>query len=242
MESQFDALAGLYEDMAQWPFRRFIETPNVFAALGGLDGRDVLDFGCGSGTYSRWLKARGARRVVGYDVSEGMLDHARRREQKERLGIEYASALDAGLEGGFDLVLAVYVLPYATSREELDAMCASMARALRPGGRLVALPIHPEYVRDRDYYAPYGFRMAPDGPDVDGGRVRLELCRPPHDARVTAHVWSRETLESAMRRAGFAPVQWIGHGLPGDDAGAAEVASMQAYWRRPHAALMNCQR
>lgn len=242
MESQFDELASLYEDMAQWPFRKQMEIPNVFAVLGDLTGRDVLDFGCGNGMYSRWMKARGARRVVGYDVSDGMLQYARRREEKERLGIEHTSNLSADLDGRFDLVLAVYVLPYATTREELDAMCASMARPLRPGGRLVALPIHPDYVRETSYYEQYGFRMTPDGPDVDGGKVRLDLCKPPYDATVTAYYWNKDSLESAMHGAGFRPVQWVSHGLLSREENDEAGGFMRPYWRKPHAAIMNCQR
>ncbi|AZE47017.1 hypothetical protein C4K04_1325 [Pseudomonas chlororaphis] len=242
MESQFDELASLYEDMAQWPFRRCMEIPNVFAVLGNLAQCDVLDFGCGNGMYSRWMKQRGARRVVGYDVSDGMLHYARRREEKDRLGIEYTSRLDADHEGQFDLVLAVYVLPYASTQQELQAMCAMMARPLRPGGRLVALPIHPDYVRDPSYYEPYGLRMTPDGPDVDGGRVRLDLCLPPYDASVTAYCWHKETLENAMQEAGFLPVQWVQHGLLSPHENDESGGLMQAYWRKPHAAIMNCQR
>lgn len=242
MESQFDELAGLYEDMAQWPFRRYMEIPNVFAVLGSLHQCDVLDFGCGNGMYSRWMKERGARRVVGYDVSEGMLHYARRREEKDRLGIEYTSQLGAEHEGRFDLVLAVYVLPYAATRTELQTMCAAMARPLRPGGRLVALPIHPDYERDREYYERYGFRMAPDGPDVDGGRVSLDLCMPPYDASVTAYYWGKDTLEAAMQDAGFRPVQWVQHGLLSREDDGEAGGFMQAYWRKPHAAIMNCQR
>lgn len=242
MESQFDELASLYEDMAQWPFRKYMEIPNVFAVLGDLTGRDVLDFGCGNGMYSRWIKARGARRVVGYDVSDGMLQYARRREEKERLGVEHTSDLSADLDGRFDLVLAVYVLPYATTREELAAMCASMVRPLRPGGRLVALPIHPDYVRDMRYYEQYGFRMTPDGPDVDGGKVRLDLCKPPYDATVTAYYWNKDSLEAAMHGAGFRPVQWVSHGLLSREQDDEAGGFMRPYWQKPHAAIMNCQR
>ncbi|EPX56861.1 hypothetical protein D187_007296 [Cystobacter fuscus DSM 2262] len=143
--------------------------------LGSVEQMDVLDFGCGSGLYSRLLKERGARRVVGYDEAEGMLRYASRREEKERRGIEYTSRLADRLEGQFDVVLGVYVLPYASTREGLHAMCASMSRLLRPGGRLLTLPIHPAYEGDPEYYRPYGLRLVSDRPHEEGGAVQLEL-------------------------------------------------------------------
>ncbi|RDK02990.1 class I SAM-dependent methyltransferase [Paraburkholderia lacunae] len=240
MESQFDDLAALYDEMASWPFRRDMEIPNVLATLGDVSGRDILDFGCGNGMYSRWLKERGARRVTGYDVSDGMLNYARRREEKDGLGITFTQNL-SDLDGQFDIVLAVYVLPYATTHEGLHELCVSMARPLRRGGRLIALPIHPDYARDPSYYEPYGLRLAPEGPDVDGGRVQLDLCLPPHESRVTAYVWSKESLDAALYAAGLGPVQWVQYGLIGRSANTGADDFMEAYWRKPHAAILNCQ-
>ncbi|MGW0043673.1 class I SAM-dependent DNA methyltransferase [Rhodococcus sp. NPDC003348] len=244
MQSQFDELADLYEDMAGWPFRRFLEIPNFLAVLGDLADRDVLDFGCGNGMYARLLKEQGARRVVGYDVSDGMLEYARAREVENPLGIEFASDLGDDLAGRFDLVLAVYVLPYATTRQELHAMCAQMAKPLRPGGRLVTLPIHPDYVRDPAYYERFGFRLTPIGPDVDGGEVQLDLFGPGgagDEDTVTAYVWTKDSIDEAMHAAGFALTQWVDYGRYRSAAADSEEELLRAYWERPHAAIVNCR-
>lgn len=159
---QFDKLGALYEDMALWPFRRYIETPSVQLALGSLDGLDVVDYGCGSGYYSRLLKTGGAKQVVGYDLAEGMLDYARRCAQRDGLDIEFRSSLGDACSGRFDLVLAVYVLPYATTQQELEQMTMEMMGPLRPGGRLVALPIHQRYAPETSYYQGCGFTLTPE--------------------------------------------------------------------------------
>lgn len=245
MQSQFDELADLYEDMAAWPFRRHLEIPNVLAVLGDLAGRDVLDFGCGNGMYSRWLKEQGARRVVGYDVSDGMLEYARTWEQNSPRGITFTSELTPDLEGQFDLVLAVYVLPYATTRQELHEMCAQMARPLRSGGRLVTLPIHPDYERDSSYYERYGFRLTPIGPDVDGGQVQLDLFDPSDRTKedtVTAYVWAKESIDDAMHSSGFQMAQWVDHAQVRSPEADAEAHLLRGYWERPHAAILNCRK
>lgn len=247
MQSQFDELADLYEGMAAWPFRRHLEIPNVLAALGDLEGRDILDFGCGNGMYSRWLKERGAQRVVGYDVSDGMLEYARRWELNSPRGISFTSDLTDDLEERFDLVLAVYVLPYATTRDELHDMCAQMARPLRPGGRLVTLPIHPDYDRDPSYYERYGFRLTPIGPDEDGSQVRLDLFEPSNgdnadEDTVIAHVWEKPSIDDAMHAAGFQLVQWIDHAQVRSPEADAEADLLRDYWTKPHAAILNCRK
>jgi predicted TPR repeat methyltransferase len=139
--SQFDELASLYEEMAELPWRKDLEIPTVLGLLGDLTGAAVLDIGCGSGLYTRRIRSHGARRVVGIDESEGMVAYAKAREREERLGIEYlVGPLPASEYEAFDLVLGVYVLPYATTLGELRALCALSDRPLP---ELVA-PTRPE--------------------------------------------------------------------------------------------------
>ncbi len=242
---QFDQLGELYDDLATWPFRRCIETPSVKSALGSLAGLDVVDYGCGSGFYARVMSAAGARRVVGYDLAEGMLDYARQSAERAGISIDFRSMLGPECDGMFDVVLAVYVLPYATSVSELDRMCAEMMAPLRPGGRLIALPIHARYASDPAYYAPCGFTLTPDDPHDpyrDGGRVRLDLRYGQHDASVYAWYWSEDAIGTSLEKAGAISLSWSNPRLdPACDA--AEVAdALRAYVAKPHASILQCRK
>ncbi|CAI0807541.1 Ribosomal protein L11 methylase [Serratia ficaria] len=234
-EPQFDSLAPLYEDMANWPFRKEIEIPAVLTRLGDLCGLRILDFGCGSGHYSRLLKAKGAERVVGYDVAGGMLHYALEREAQERRGIEYASDL-RGFESQFDLVLGVYVLPYAATREQLSAMVRSMVALLRPGGRLLTLPLNPAYAPQADYYAPYGFRLTTATPHQEGSEVHLHLPVGDRHVDITAWYWSRETLTRTLQQSGLSEIQWHAPHPPNP---ASASPSLDAYLQRPHTMLVD---
>lgn len=243
--AQFDQLGALYEDMANWPFRRRIETPSVKTALGDLRSLDALDYGCGSGFYSRVLKNGGARRVVGYDLADGMLAYAKRRAQAERVDVEFTSSLTPDHAESFDLVLSVYVLPYATTATELTQMCAEMMRPLRPGGRLIALPIHPRFEPVPSYYEGCGFRLTPDDGDTpyrDGSRIRLDLCYQQHDASVYAWYWSAESIDAALRAAGAATVTWSNPDIDRRGDPAQVPPELQAYVDKPHAAVIECRK
>ncbi|MET4803916.1 class I SAM-dependent methyltransferase [Bradyrhizobium sp. LB11.1] len=203
---QFDELAGLHEHMSQWPLRRYIEIPSVLEAIGDVDGLSILDFGCGTGAYSRILKERGALCVVGCDPAPGMLNYARRRAEKEALDISFISYLCANMKAQFDLVLASYVLPYAADKAELDSMCVEMAGLLRPGGRLVSLSTHPSYNPHPNHYEPYGFRLIaddPENPHLEGRRIRIEFCKEGEQGGVFAWHWPAPSLERALGQAGF---------------------------------------
>jgi len=58
-------------------WERTVEHSDLLALLPEMDGRRVLDLGCGTGQLARHLATLGAAEVVGLDVSERMLALAR---------------------------------------------------------------------------------------------------------------------------------------------------------------------
>ena len=107
--------------------------------LPDVAGRDVVELGCGTAYVAAWLRRRGARRVVGVDITPAQLDTARRLNAKYGLGLELveANAEATGLPAAsFDLAISEYGAsiwcdPYKWVPEA--------ARLLRPGGELVFL-------------------------------------------------------------------------------------------------------
>ncbi|MDC9590385.1 methyltransferase domain-containing protein [Xenorhabdus sp. XENO-10] len=234
----FDKYAALYERMTSWPYRKELELPTLEKLLGDLSGLNVLDFGCGPGVISRWLNERGAKRIVGHDISEGMLNYARRREEKESLGIHYISKINEDYNVYFDIVLAVYVIPYAANYKDLMAMSQTMARVLKPGGRLLTLPIHPDFNSDPEYYRPFGFRLIEEQPRTDGSSLRLHICQPPYDINIQAYYWSRPTLENVLQQIGFQTVNW----KPLNVSANPLIPNLSSYVQCPHAAILECIR
>ncbi|GHE75508.1 hypothetical protein GCM10018785_49840 [Streptomyces longispororuber] len=240
---QFDELGQIYEESSGMAFRQRLEFPTVLGHLGDLASLDVLDFGCGSGVYTRLLARSGARRVVGLDASAGMIDHCRRREEDEGLGVEYvAGALPDHLRGAFDVVLGVYVLPHATTYEELVGMCRDVAAALRPGGRFLTLPIHPELHPDPEhYYARYGFRLEV-GERRDAAPVGFSFTVGEHSAAFTARYWTAASLESALAEAGFGAPRWEAHRLADDPGAGPDDDFWTPYLAHPHAAILDARK
>jgi len=161
------------------------------AAVGDVTGLDVLHLQCHIGFDSISLARRGAR-VTGADFSPKSLAAAA--ELATRAGVEVewveadATALPETLHGRFDVV-------YATSGvlcwiADIDAWMQSVASALRPGGRLVLVELHPLYlmVSSTDPLVldfPYAF---------DGGRTFDE---PGSYADAEADVAATTTVEYA---------------------------------------------
>ncbi|MGH2492160.1 MAG: class I SAM-dependent methyltransferase [Candidatus Limnocylindria bacterium] len=102
-------------------------------------GKDVLELGCGTAYVGAWLKRRGARRVVGIDLTPAQLATAQRLNRKTGLGLELieANAEVVPLRGGtFDLVISEYG---ASIWCDSYKWIPEASRLLRDGGELVFL-------------------------------------------------------------------------------------------------------
>ena len=93
-------------------------------------GLDVLDLGCGTGLCAAALKPY-ARRLVGVDLSGGMLAKARERDLYDALELADLVETLAGPQAQWDLIVAFDTFPYLGGlRDVFEAVAA----ALRPGG------------------------------------------------------------------------------------------------------------
>lgn len=123
-ELRADRFDALYGDADGWPhwlnrlLRRglYERVRLTLAELEDLTGRTVLDVGCGSGRNSVLFAEAGARRVVGIDFSERMIELAvafsRNRGAASRCEFIKADFLECSFEEKFDVVVALGVFDY----------------------------------------------------------------------------------------------------------------------------------
>ncbi|MDP9233542.1 MAG: class I SAM-dependent methyltransferase [Actinomycetota bacterium] len=106
--------------------------------LPNLEGREVLELGCGTGYVSSWLIRRGAR-AVGLDPTWAQLQSARSFQQE--FGIDFgivAAAAEAVpfKDESFDVIISEYG---ASIWSDPYLWIPEAARLLRPGGELIFL-------------------------------------------------------------------------------------------------------
>jgi SAM-dependent methyltransferase len=106
--------------------------------LPDVDGRDVIELGCGTAYVSAWLARRGAR-VVGIDNSSAQLTTARRFQDEFDLSFPLLMAAAEAVpvkDASFDLAISEYG---AAIWSDPYLWIPEAARLLRPGGRLIFL-------------------------------------------------------------------------------------------------------
>lgn len=108
-----------------------------------LEGKAVLDLGCGYGWHCKYAAEMGARQVLGIDLSRKMLEEAARRNGDGR--IEYRVCGIGAYEypeGAWDCVISNLALHYIA---DLDGVFRSVRRTLTPGGVFLFNIEHPVF-------------------------------------------------------------------------------------------------
>lgn len=101
-------------------FNDLIETPILLAMLPDLHGKNILDIGCGMGQHAKQYSDMGASSVLGIDISEKMLEYAKKHSSAHNITYRQMALEDiAELNIKFDLVTSSLVFDYVEDFDEL---------------------------------------------------------------------------------------------------------------------------
>lgn len=139
----YDRWAAVYDDDRN--ATRDLDAAVLRAAGLQLEGRDVLELGCGTGKNTGWLAGL-ARTVLALDLSTGMLARARARitAASVRFVEHDVRTRWPAADASVDAVVGNLVLEHVA---DLAPVFREAARVLRPGGTLWLAELHPERQR-----------------------------------------------------------------------------------------------
>ena len=131
-----------YQQLRQNPIsmNEVVEKPTMFSLLPNLSGKRVLDLGCGTGEHLAHYLAKGARQVVGLDLSERMLEAAEARLRAQTTTAEMAfyalpmEKLDEIAENEFEVITSSFAFHYI---EDFPALLAKISAKLTACGTLI---------------------------------------------------------------------------------------------------------
>ena len=130
------------ESYAQWRDSEMRRSWTNFSDA-DIDGKDVLDFGCGEGPLSLYLaREKRPRSILGVDIDAAAIESAckaleRAREGLSTQAVEFVLGSTAGLpaaDASVDTILAFDCMEHVM---EPEAILAEWHRVLRPGGKVL---------------------------------------------------------------------------------------------------------
>jgi SAM-dependent methyltransferase len=166
-----------------------------------VQGKKALDFGCGTGRSTRFLRHLGFD-VVGVDIADHMLARARERDP----GGSYLLIPDGSLEGldadTYDLVLSVFTFDNIATMEKKVRLFTSLRHLLNRNGSLISVVSSPEiYVNE---WASFSTKDFPQNRTVKSGEKVLITMLDVEDRRpVEDIIWSDHDYLETYRRAGL---------------------------------------
>ena len=129
-------------------------------------GRRAVDFGCGAGRSTRFLRRLGFE-VVGVDISEDMVRKARELDPTGDYRFIGTADLTGLAEGAVDLVLSAFTFEHP--QDEKAPHLLKLARLLAPAGRVVSLVSTPEIYTHE--WASFSTRDFPENREAKSGDV-----------------------------------------------------------------------
>lgn len=176
-------------------------------------GRRALDYGCGPGRSTRFLKGLGYD-TAGVDISEDMLRQARAQDDTD----EYRHIRSAEIpydDALFDVVFASFVFIEVSSLAEIIAILAEMKRVLKPDGVVVVVTSPVNGINGNWLSFSYDF---PENrrPIKSGDTIKLQIRGT--DVVLYDYYWMAEDYRNAFARAGLA-VRTMHTPLGRDDEG-----------------------
>ena len=164
-------------------------------------GMKALDFGCGAGRSTRFLRKIGFD-VVGVDISEQMLMLARERDPEGEYHLLPDGQLGAAAANTYDLILSAFPFDYVPTRENKVALLISLERLLKSAGRIVNLVSSSDlYVNEWVSFTTRDFpenQIARSGDQARIVMLDVEDRRPIEDI-----LWTHDDYLDVYQRAGL---------------------------------------
>lgn len=210
---EYDAIAEEYRDSKGLLFRDSIERYTLFELLGDIREKSILDMACGDGFYTRLLKQAGASNVTGIDISEEMIRLAEADERRHPRGCTYLHQDVAAFQPRqtVDIVVAMYLLNYARTAEELQRFCQVCHDALRPGGRFVGFNDNIRNPpRGTVSWKQYGIEKRCALSPKEGDAILYTITNSDgREFQFKNYYLSPDTYRDAFRVAGFRHFRWL---------------------------------
>lgn len=166
-----------------------------------VQGKRALDFGCGTGRSTRFLKGLGFD-TIGVDISEDMLRLAQTRDRHGHYLLVDDSPIDQLAGRSFDLILAAFTFDNVPTLDKKLTLFTQLASLLADNGKFINLVSAPEiYMHE---WASFTTKDFPENKLAKcGDRVRIIMTDVDDRRPVEDVLWTDDGYRDIYEQAGL---------------------------------------
>ncbi len=168
-----------------------------------VKGKKALDFGCGTGRSTRFLKNLGFD-AVGVDIAADMIRIARKLDPKGMYYLIEDNGLSRFRGGDFDLALSVFT--FDNIAENKVALFRQLRELLNNDGKIISVVSSPDIYKNE--WASFTTRDFPENLTAKSGdKVRIIMTDVEDRRPVEDIVWSDNAYREVYKQAGLEQVE-----------------------------------
>lgn len=199
---------NVYEDAERAESYAKLEFPGTYylayrdipkIILKHVKGRKALDFGCGTGRSTRFLKKCGFD-AVGIDISEDMIKKAKELDPEGDYRLNTDDDFEQFEKGEYDLILAAFTFDNIPNVEKRTKLLKGLSDLMNKEGRIVLLNSTPEiYINE---WASFSTKDFPENRKAKGGdKVKIIMTDVEDKRPVEDIVWFHEDYLELFAKA-----------------------------------------
>ena len=143
----------------------------------------------------------------------------------------------------FDVVSALFLLNYPSTREELQQMCANIFQALRENGMLFGIINNPDAILPTDPRYEVALSFDEGSSVKEGCRRKVTFYKEGVESfHFYNYLWYKVTYEEALRGAGFYDIQWSGPVVSREGMQRFTEDFWSEFLKNPNHAVLACRK
>ncbi|MDD1780920.1 class I SAM-dependent methyltransferase [Enterovibrio sp. ZSDZ35] len=211
-------------------YNALLERPTLQSMLDSVEGKDVIDLGCGSGIYAEYFLAQNARSVTCLDFSDEMVDivESKFKDRVRAYQQDLSKGLPKEADDSYDVAVSPLVIHYI---EDLNVVMEEAYRVLRAGGVFAFSTHHP--------FA--DFECSTTGNYFDRELVKEEWNTVGEPVQVTFYRRSLTEITDAITDAGFS-ITKMSEGQVSEEAKLICEETYERLRKNPNFIFFKCQK
>lgn len=166
-----------------------------------INGNLAVDFGCGTGRSTRFLRNLGFH-VIGIDIASDMLEIAKRSDPSgDYQLVSNGNYRHLGV-GNFDLVQSIFTFDNIPGWAHRTNILAGLRDLLKPSGKMILLDASPELYTNE--WASFSTKDFPENRGAKTGDIVRDIMLDVEDKRPVEDIfWTEDDYRELFKRAGL---------------------------------------